>query len=83
MFFGVSLNVYIILYFYISGIIGDYYSSVTAPIAGFAKDFSIPQISFSATAPSLSDKQRYPYFLRTTPSDVVMVEVSELRKILH
>ncbi|CAE7316306.1 grlE [Symbiodinium sp. CCMP2456] len=35
----------------------------------------IPQISFSATSPLLSNKDAYPYFLRTVPPDTVQAIV--------
>jgi ABC-type branched-subunit amino acid transport system substrate-binding protein len=33
------------------------------------KEFSIPQISMSATSPDLSSKKNYPFFSRVCPSD--------------
>ncbi|XP_043461432.1 metabotropic glutamate receptor 8-like isoform X2 [Leptopilina heterotoma] len=45
-------------------------SSVTLQIASILRLFSIPQISYMATSPSLSNKEKYPHFFRTVPSDV-------------
>ncbi|CAE7289869.1 Grm5 [Symbiodinium sp. CCMP2456] len=51
------------------GLIGATYSSVTMPIATVAAVQQVPQISFSATSPALSNKDAYPFFLRTAPPD--------------
>ncbi|XP_024946277.1 metabotropic glutamate receptor 4 isoform X2 [Cephus cinctus] len=45
-------------------------SSVTLQIAAMLRLFSVPQISYMATSPSLSSKERFPHFFRTVPSDV-------------
>lgn len=52
------------------GIVGAASSSVSISIAGGpAKTNKVPQISYSSTNPDLSDKEKYPYFLRVVPSD--------------
>ncbi|XP_031777068.1 metabotropic glutamate receptor 2-like isoform X2 [Nasonia vitripennis] len=45
-------------------------SSVTLQVASMLRLFSVPQISYMATTPSLSSKERFPHFFRTVPSDV-------------
>ncbi|XP_021930539.1 metabotropic glutamate receptor 3-like isoform X2 [Zootermopsis nevadensis] len=51
-------------------VIGAQSSSVTIQVATMLRLFRIPQISYMATSPSLSDRDRFPYFFRTVPSDV-------------
>jgi ABC-type branched-subunit amino acid transport system substrate-binding protein len=38
-------------------------------VAAMLRLFRVPQISYMATSPSLSDPDRFPYFFRTVPSD--------------
>eukprot|EP00057_Strongylocentrotus_purpuratus_P026631 XP_011681105.1 PREDICTED: extracellular calcium-sensing receptor [Strongylocentrotus purpuratus] len=51
------------------GVVGTGSSSTSIALATLLGLFSIPQVSYSATSQLLSDKQLYPYFLRTVPSD--------------
>ncbi|XP_048505031.1 metabotropic glutamate receptor 6-like isoform X2 [Athalia rosae] len=45
-------------------------SSVTIQVAAMLRLFLMPQISYMATSPSLSSKEKFPHFFRTVPSDV-------------
>ena len=53
------------------GLIGPAYSSVSMPIATVAAVRQIPQVSCCATSPALSNKDSYPFFLRTVPPDTI------------
>ncbi|MEC8041088.1 MAG: hypothetical protein VX181_10330, partial [Pseudomonadota bacterium] len=44
---------------------------VSAAVASAARLDRLPQVSHWSTAPSLSNKQRYPYFARVINSDSV------------
>jgi ABC-type amino acid transport substrate-binding protein/ABC-type branched-subunit amino acid transport system substrate-binding protein len=53
----------------IVGIVGPGYSRESEMIAPFAKTIGIPVISYSSTDSELSDRDIYPAFYRTVPSD--------------
>lgn len=53
----------------IAGVIGPYSSSVALQVSNLLGLFKVPHISYGATSPVLSDKQRFKYFARTVPSD--------------
>ncbi|XP_053366143.1 G-protein coupled receptor family C group 6 member A [Clarias gariepinus] len=54
----------------VKAIIGARYSEVSISVARFLSLYMVPQISASSSAEALSDRLRYPSFLRTIPSDV-------------
>lgn len=51
------------------GIVGPSPSGTAVVVATFAAVFNYPMISYAATTPQLSQKDLYPTFLRTCPSD--------------
>ncbi|XP_062862814.1 G-protein coupled receptor family C group 6 member A-like [Trichomycterus rosablanca] len=51
-------------------IIGARYSEVSIIVARFLGLYMVPQISASSSAEALSNRLRYPAFLRTIPSDI-------------
>ncbi|CAF1370247.1 unnamed protein product [Adineta ricciae] len=63
----------------IIGVIGPPYSREAHVIAAFAKEINIPVISYSATDPTLSERETYPSFYRTIPSDgLIALKIVEL-----
>ena len=52
-----------------SGIVGAAISPNSIAVASIVQLFEIPQISYASTAERLSNKERYPYFFRTLPTD--------------
>ncbi|KAL4221716.1 hypothetical protein ACF0H5_019971 [Mactra antiquata] len=54
----------------IPGVIGAPSSVTSIQVANLLKLFKIPQVSFFSTSTVLSNRDRYPFFLRTIPSDV-------------
>ncbi|XP_076835106.1 olfactory receptor CB1 [Brachyhypopomus gauderio] len=54
----------------VKAIIGPRYSEVALSVARLLSLYMVPQISSTASAETLSDRLRYPAFLRTVPSDI-------------
>lgn len=54
----------------IIGVLGFQYSFQTVPSQYVFASYEIPQMSASATSPSLSAKSNFPFFLRTVVSDL-------------
>ena len=68
----------------ISGVVGASSSRVSAAAASLLGLFKIPQISYASTSAILSDKSRFPYFLRTLPPDNVQAQaISSLLDALN
>jgi ABC-type branched-subunit amino acid transport system substrate-binding protein len=55
----------------VTAILGPASSSSSQTVAPVCNAFSVPQISYSSSNPSLSDKSLYPWFFRTCPSDAL------------
>ncbi|XP_036398161.1 G-protein coupled receptor family C group 6 member A-like [Megalops cyprinoides] len=53
----------------VKAIIGERFSEVSITVARLLGLYMVPQISTTSSAPILSDKVRFPSFLRTIPSD--------------
>ncbi|XP_053083316.1 G-protein coupled receptor family C group 6 member A [Pangasianodon hypophthalmus] len=68
----------------VKAVIGAYHSETSIAVARMLNLQLIPQISYASTADILSDKSRFPGFLRTVPSDVhqtsAMVQLLSERK---
>ena len=45
--------------------------------------FEVPQVCYGATNPALADKEVYPYFLRTIPSDTIQVCVPGMMSLVQ
>ncbi|CAJ1050516.1 taste receptor type 1 member 3 [Xyrichtys novacula] len=58
----------------ISAVIGPYSSEMVSIIGKLLGFFLMPQISYGATSDKFSDKELYPSFFRTVPSDKWQVE---------
>lgn len=54
-------------------VIGALSSPVTLVVADLATSIKVPMLSYSASSPDLDNKNRYPYFLRSVPSDSLQV----------
>ncbi|CAE7320100.1 Grm8 [Symbiodinium necroappetens] len=55
----------------VSALVGGVFSSIAMPIASFSAVQQVPQIAYGATSPALSNKDTYPYFMRTVPPDSI------------
>ncbi|XP_029441453.1 extracellular calcium-sensing receptor-like [Rhinatrema bivittatum] len=55
----------------LAGILGERSSSMTEVMARITGVYRIPQISFAAQHPMLSEKHQFPSFLRTIPADTL------------
>ncbi|XP_052073189.1 uncharacterized protein LOC127711239 isoform X2 [Mytilus californianus] len=53
----------------ISAYIAGYSSDSSLYLARIAKSLKIPQISYASTSMALSNKDKYPYFMRSVPAD--------------
>ncbi|XP_065645081.1 metabotropic glutamate receptor 3 [Hydra vulgaris] len=59
----------------VGGVIGPSSSSASIEVAKLLRLFQIPQISYAASSPLLSDRTKFNYFLRTVPSDSEAIKV--------
>ena len=59
----------------LAAVVGAFHSRVSAPVATFLRPFEVPQVSYGSTSPTLSDRNRYTYFLRTVPPDTMQSRV--------
>lgn len=55
-------------------VVGGATSGISTTVSTVLSADNIPQISYSSTSPSLSDKTKYRNFMRTIPSDVYQAE---------
>ncbi|XP_018118762.1 G-protein coupled receptor family C group 6 member A isoform X2 [Xenopus laevis] len=58
----------------VKAVVGASYSEVSIAVARLLGFQLVPQISYGSSAAILSDKRRFPSFLRTVPSDVHMTK---------
>ncbi|XP_046688347.1 metabotropic glutamate receptor 8-like [Homalodisca vitripennis] len=54
----------------VAALIGEQSSAVTMQIATMLRLFGTPIVSYLATSPALSNKDKFPTFFRTVPSDI-------------
>ncbi|KAJ8410723.1 hypothetical protein AAFF_G00186800 [Aldrovandia affinis] len=59
-------------------VIGDGGSTLSLVAAGFLGIFHVPQVSYFSSCACLSDKDKFPAFLRTMPSDFFQVDALAL-----
>ncbi|KAF3692674.1 Vomeronasal type-2 receptor 1 putative pheromone receptor V2R1 V2Rx Precursor [Channa argus] len=55
------------------GIVGDSYSTFTIAMSSVIGLYKLPIVSYFATCPCLTNRQRFPSFFRTIPSDTFQV----------
>nr|XP_043877525.1 extracellular calcium-sensing receptor-like [Solea senegalensis] len=55
------------------GVVGDSYSTGTIAVSAVLGLYRVPLVSYSATCSCLSDRQKFPSFFRTIPSDSFQV----------
>ncbi|XP_051951452.1 G-protein coupled receptor family C group 6 member A isoform X1 [Xyrauchen texanus] len=55
-------------------LLGERYSELSIAVAKLLSLYMFPQISCSSSSPALSDKLRYPSFMRVIPSDVYQAQ---------
>ncbi|KAM9316652.1 G-protein coupled receptor family C group 6 member A-like [Gastrophryne carolinensis] len=65
----------------VKAVIGDSYSEVSIAVARLLNTQLIPQVSHSSSARILSDKLRFPAFLRTIPNDTSQTRA--MAKLIH
>ncbi|GAA6082656.1 G-protein coupled receptor family C group 6 member A-like [Tachysurus ichikawai] len=58
----------------VKAFLGERYSELSIAVAKMLSLYMIPQISCTSSAPTLSDKLRYPSFLRVIPSDIYQTQ---------
>ncbi|KAM9318704.1 extracellular calcium-sensing receptor-like [Pholidichthys leucotaenia] len=56
------------------GVVGDHYSTFSIAISSVLGSYKMPIVSYFATCSCLSDRQRFPTFFRTIPSDAFQVQ---------
>ncbi|KAI8772001.1 metabotropic glutamate receptor, partial [Biomphalaria glabrata] len=59
----------------IAGVIGTSISQTTTVVADIMAPTKVPLVGISATLPELSNKTKYPVFVRTVPSDLKLAQV--------
>ncbi|XP_030642074.1 G-protein coupled receptor family C group 6 member A-like [Chanos chanos] len=68
----------------IKAVIGEWLSEVSVAVARLLALNLTPQISYGATSQILSRKEKFPSFLRTTPSDLIQARaITELVKSMN
>ncbi|CAE7285369.1 Grm2 [Symbiodinium natans] len=58
----------------VSALVGGIFSSIAMPVASVSAVRKVPQIAYGASSPALSNKDTYPYFLRTAPPDSIQAQ---------
>ncbi|XP_053382572.1 uncharacterized protein LOC128549591 [Mercenaria mercenaria] len=68
----------------IIGYVAEYTSTVSMSVAGVLSTLKFVQISYASTSPALSDRDRFPYFMRVvTPDDAQAKAMIEIVKKLR